>query len=261
DDVTSDEMISPSEVPIDDTADLQRYPRAFVERPLVLPHGIVELWAAARTARETFRDNWVEYGGASVGVTVGRGAYELGTGTDFLVFETDNLSEEAGEPPTFQRWHASAVVQVAPQTSLGVQGVVGVPMSRFRRYSPSLDVAHKFRPSPRGAIVVHGGVDYNYGRAGSNAQVVTHLLGAYAGAAVSVQVTPLVALRLGGRVAQYKYVDRFYGATKSFGWVSAGATILISISERADLSLFLGRSSGPVDTTSGGLTFTIRSSR
>ena len=149
---------------------------------------------------------------------------------------------------------------------MGVQGVIGNVGSDLQRYSPSLVVGHLVRPSATGAIYFSGGVDYNYGTApGYRGQTeVSHRFAAFAGAAALLQATPVLALRVSGGVAQFKYVDDYHSSIDdTYRELSAGAALLVSASPTVDVSPYVGYSSidkvDKVDGYGAGLSIAIRS--
>jgi hypothetical protein len=167
------------------------------------------------------------------------------------------------EVPTFQRAIVGVSWLLPAETYLGVQGVIGNVGNRRQRYSPSLFVGHKFRPSESSAIYVSGGVDYNYGHEidYGDSVYVSHRVAAFAGGTARVQATPLLALQVSASVAQYKYIDEHnYNTTVPFRSLTGGASVLVAAGETVDVSVFFSASTTVVvEDFSGGLGLSFRS--
>jgi hypothetical protein len=260
DDATNDGALDTRQAPVEPPVFPPPVPRAFVDRPLVLPRGVGEFSIGARMSTERVEDVRATFGGAGASIAKGFGGFDLALGVDLLFLQDDNLSdgEQLEKVPLVQRLVGTVTFALPNDSYLGLSGVAGVPFSRYRRYSPSVFVGHKFRPSKRLAIIVSGGADYNRGKA-YDTDRVAHRVGGYGNATARFQVTPEFALQASGTIAQIKYVDpdhSMYSASSSLG---GSAGILISISETADLTLNVGMaSSGDYEVTSGGIGVTMR---
>jgi hypothetical protein len=258
----SDDTIAPSEVPVDAPPPLPPYPRSFVDRPVVLPRGVYVLSISGAMGRDSVADSHVDSVVAHVGGAFGFDRFDLGVGVDLGVFHDDNFDMPI-DSPVFQRALVGASLRLPAESFVAVQGIIGSVGSRRQRYSPSLFVGHKFRPSESAAIYVSGGVDYNYGHEvdyGDNVYV-SHRVAAFAGGTARVQAAPLVALQVSGSVAQYKYIDEHnYNTTVPFRELSGGAAVLLSAGKTADVSAFFSISStGPIVSVDGGLGVSVRS--
>jgi hypothetical protein len=241
------------------------YPRSFVERPLVLPDGMAQGSVGTRVGRETFdvpyRDDlrllYLQgYASGSIGVA----GVEIYGGVTLNLAHDDNLREnESFNLPFFQIIDVGAEFEVTSTTALGVQGVLGNADKR-RRYSPSVFVSHKLAFSDRNAIYLGGTLDYNHANdIFEDMEVTTERLGAYAGATVRTQPSPVFAMQVSGTVAYFKYVDDYHPREDTFHSLSAGFALMFSVSERTDVSPYLSVStSDDVDGGAVGLTLTKR---
>jgi hypothetical protein len=254
----SADMIDPSQLPVEPAPVSSRYPRSFVERPLVLPRGVHEVVITGRVGRETVDDLYLEYALAQLGVRFGRGGYEVDAGFEVMVHDDHNFREEL-VLPLVRRIYAGISWQLS-DTSIGVQGVLGNAGTRFQRYSPSLTVSHKLRPSERGAIILSGAADYNYGNqvGAGDVPFVTHRFGVYATATGRIQAGRFVALQLSGSAAYFQHADD-HVMDSSYDQLSASAALLISISTTVDVSPYVSLgAAGELAIVTGGLVLSIR---
>lgn len=255
------EFIDPSRLPIEAVPVLPPYPRSFVDRPVVLPRDLYEATLEADVGRESQADFRVDYLGAGVRGAIGLDPFELAVRVDLDLAHHAN-QELAAEIATVQRTLASLQWRLPADSYMGVQAVIGNVNTRRQRYSPSLFVGHKFRPSETGAVFVDVGVDYNYGNElDGDVAYVSQRFSAYAGGAALLQVTPELALRVGATLAQYKYIDDFHTpANDSYRTISGSGAVLLSASQTVDVSLGVTIASiGAVDNVSGGVSVTVRS--
>jgi hypothetical protein len=257
-------VIDPRELPIDEPFTPSPYPRSFVERPVVLPRGMRTFSIAGSIGRQAIGDYRVRYGGGSVGVGLGYDGFAVDLGANFNIYDEHNIPDASVDVPLIQRLYAGVTWQLPSESYVDVTAVLGNVSTRYQRYSPSVSIGHKFRPSDRGAIYVNGAVDYNRENEELNdgSPHVSHRVAAYAGGTARIQATPLLAVQASGSVAQAKYVDDRPRMVDAYRSISASAAVMISVSETADVSAFVGVSStGSVDVTSGGLTVTMRAVR
>jgi hypothetical protein len=256
-----DETIAPSQLPVEAPPKLPRYPRSFVERPLMLPDGLREGHVTGTLGRETVEDFELLYAMGTFGATVGLDGAQVNFGINLLLYDDINVPDVDPNLPVLQRIYLSVGWELPSETVVSLQGVIGNAGSRFQRYSPSLFIAHKIRTSASGAIYVSGGVDYNYGNEGDSggARLVSHRIGGYAGATARVQTSDDVALQVSASFAQFFFVDDHRRMEDSYHSYSGGGAMLVAINETTDLAV--GASIGmtaEVHMISGGLTFTKR---
>ncbi len=190
---------------------------------------------------------------------MGHDVIELFAGADFTVAHEDNARDEI-DIPTFRRLYVGIDRALSSDTLVGFQGVVGNLASDTERYSQSVFLSHKFRTSERGAIYVNGGFDYNYQKlVAFDSHYALQRVGVFASASAQVQVTPVFALRVGGSAQAYKYIDDYHPNDDSFHVLSAGGALLVSVTERTDVTTYFEASSiEDLDVMVAGLTLTTR---
>jgi hypothetical protein len=258
----SDDVISPSELPVDVKPSPPPYPRRFVDRPLVLPRGVNELSVSANAGLQSVADYELTYGGASAGASFGFTTFEINLGVYVIPLYADNRVDVPDDVPLFQKLSASVLWRLPAELYAGVQGVLGNVGHRRQRYSPSIFVGHRFRPSELTALTVSAGLDSNFGHEVRSDEVYsTRVVGGYGTASGLLQLTPTMALRVSGTVAQYKYFDDHHHSTNdTYRVVQGGGALLLSVSETVDLSpSFSASSAGEVVTVGGGMSLSIRS--
>lgn len=262
----SPDRIDPSEVPIDLPPPVPPYPRSFVDRPVVLPRGMRLVSFGASVGRETVQNYRLDAAGTHIGGAFGVGGIELGAGVDLMILHDDNRDptiDATDDVPVFQRAHVGVTLPLPAETYVDVDAVIGNVGTDFQRYSPSLLIGHKFRPSESGAVFVSVGADYNYGNDITyyDERFVYHRFGAYAGGTARIQASPAVALQVRGSISQFRYVDDYhYSNNDSFRGIAGGGAVLISASQTVDVSASLSASTvGALDDYGAGVSVTIRS--
>jgi hypothetical protein len=237
------------------------YPRSFVDRPMILPSGLQQFQFSGHIGRESVDEYKLDYAGGTVGIVRGARTFEAAIGMDLTLLHNDNFPDRVKQTvPLFRRVSLAFNFRLPYETLIGVQGVVGNLGTSRQRYSPSVYVEHKIRPSEKGAIFVGGGVSYSH----DNQEVddydfTTKEAGGWAMLAGRVQVTPEFAAQVSGTAAAYKFVDDRRRNQDSYTSVGGEASLWISVTENADLIPFFGMSSvEDLEVMSGGLSMRMR---
>ena len=91
-------------------------------------------------------------------------------------------------------------------------------------------------------------------------QITFQRLAAFASAGGQVQMTPFVALHIGGGITQHKYLDDEHDSDDdTFRSYSYGARLLLSVSEDVDVGPYVTVAYwGPVETVAGGVGMAVR---
>jgi hypothetical protein len=255
----SDEMITPSELPMEPSRMRSAYPRALVMRPLSLPRGGFEGLVRLGMGHEAYAEASLVYGEIGVAGRYSLGVAEFFAGAQLLAFDTEEVPMDVARPDVaaIERLYAGASHEIADETRLGVQVVVGNLGSDRQRYSPSIYIDHKVHLSRRSAIELEGGVDYNYQNEPSTnlfASFVWHRMAVDGSVAVQAQATPLLAFQVSATYVQYKYLEDYNLGFTAYRAQSYSARAVISVSDAVDVIPTLGISStGPVDAKFVGL--------
>lgn len=248
------ERIDPRQLPVEAAPKPPAYPRRLVDRPLLLPAGRIEAILAFAVGRQTFGDDAaMTYGVLDVLVRGRTGAVEPYGGVELLPLQHGD--EDGLVIPVFQRAYAGVQLPLASNTVLGVVGSVGFPARELRTYSPGVFVTHKAR-SEHGAIVAVAGAAY--GHQATTHEEIERISGA-ASVHFQLQLGAVAAFEFGGRATVTRFIDGYHGHKNSFTALAYGASLLVAVTDNADIAPFVGGES--LDETTGwagGVTFRLR---
>lgn len=258
------ELIDASQLPVDEQpAPPPPYPRELVKRPLLLPPGRHEVGFSVGMGEQRLEELAVRYARLTGVWRLSLGLNEIYAGMMLVPVHGEALPMGAElDIPVLQHLYAGTKLAIAEETALGIQALLGTPGRDTTYYSPTLYVTHRFHPSDRGALEISGGVDYAYQRqpTGYGAHFGLHRLAAFASGAAELQMTSVVALRVAGNIAQYKYTDsRGFIPPESFRSHSYSGSLQLSVTENVDLTPFFTiEVRGPLKAVGGGLGVAVR---
>lgn len=240
------------------------YPRSFIDRPLILPSGMISLEVAGNYRRQTFEDTRLRLAGSTTEVGFGFGQAEIVLGSELLLYQNDNIPDYTIDEPTFQEAYASAALAVDAATYVRISGAVGGVASDARRYSPSLSIVHRTRTSENVALWTVGRGEYSYAdtMTAGGQDYVAHRLGARGSATLRAQVAPDVAFSMGVTVAAFKYVDRFHAQDDTSISLSGHAGLAIAASDAMDIGAYTSvQSFDEILVLGAGVSITVRAGR
>jgi hypothetical protein len=177
----------------------QPYPRAYADRPLLLPNGAVEGAVALRIdTLKTGSDRYTT-GGLLPSLRVGLGLVELEAGAAIYLFQDTPADNGSGtspdDPDRLQSLYAIGRVTVAPETAIAAQFIASMPTNdTVKTYVPGAFVEHKEHFAQVASLRATGGFNYVHPSYDDNSAPSQDSLDFYAKARVAVQVAPLVAL-------------------------------------------------------------------
>jgi hypothetical protein len=255
-------MIDPSQLPPPELEPPPPpYPRALVQRPLVLPRGRSEASIGFGIGHETIGDVGLLYGAIRFYGRAATRLFEPYGGLQLLpAYSVDVPHDVEVEVSFLPRVYAGSRLRVTDDIALGMQAmVVNVDTDRAT-YASSLFADTKFRTSERGAIRLSGGgtyvrrtEQYPY----DDRTFVRHAVNAFANATVQLQITPVLAIEGGGGVAVVRIVGESSGDLTASSY-NYGASMLISVSDAVDVEpFFSGAVIESASSVIGGLSFAL----
>jgi len=200
------------------------YPRALVERPLVLPDGTIEASLSFAFARsEVIQDKAFTSLGVSPNVSYAVGRFGLSAGADVILDVTPDVVTFAGQSFQFQdeqrlaTAYASARFAPVPDLALRLQFAGQGLTTDVPRTTTALAASYKARPSPRFAVIAALATGFSrttYDDVSRNISESRAALVASAGLGAQLQVAPLVAIAARSSVGM-----RYEGAEDPFAQV------------------------------------------
>jgi hypothetical protein len=229
------------------------YPRAVVERPLLLPPGHNEGTVGVGVGRDSHEQFAVSFGTLTLAARAGGEAIEA-FGRVQLVPVHDEPDEQAMvDVEPVQRVLGGIKARLASDTALVLQGMLS-SAGKVRQVTPGVNVMHKLR-SRHAALTLTGGFDVTVQWSRYNAD--NKLLGGFAAAVGQIQASPTLALEVSGMFAHHLAIEGDYkgdtAQTYQFGFA-----MIASLTQHVDLIPFVTIAVMPVsEGMLAGLAFSV----
>ncbi|CAN5915916.1 hypothetical protein BH11MYX2_BH11MYX2_21280 [soil metagenome] len=182
------------------------YPRAYTDRPLLLPNGGVEGALGLRIDTLKFGSDRYTTGGLRPSVRVGLGAAEIEAGASIFLFQ--DVPDTGGSTPTdpdrLQSVYGIARFTVAPETVIAGQLIASTPTnSQVKTFTPGAFIEHKEHLSQVSSLRLTGGFNYVHPSYDDDTTPSQDAVDVYAKVRGALQIAPLVALE---GAAEYHFV-------------------------------------------------------